>query len=74
MASSDFISKSEAARRLGINRVTLCRWIAAGRLPTDEQGRIPRAAFEHILNPAGEVRGGTAAPVDLLEPHREHAR
>jgi hypothetical protein len=41
-----YVSKVEAARRLGISRMGVYREIARGRLPVDLHGKIPREAFE----------------------------
>jgi hypothetical protein len=45
----NFISKAEAARRLGGSRVLIYDAIAAGKITVDERGRILRAPFEATL-------------------------
>jgi PAS domain S-box-containing protein/excisionase family DNA binding protein len=61
----------EAARLLGVNRVTLWRWIAAGRLPVYRAGprtvRIRRQDLERLLVRAGRSDNGASAEAD-----REH--
>ncbi|HTV29274.1 MAG TPA: helix-turn-helix domain-containing protein [Xanthobacteraceae bacterium] len=43
------VSKSEAARRIGVSRRTIYDMLADGRLPVDSDGRIPRKAFDRFL-------------------------
>src|SRR5919204_6841242 len=61
---------SEAARLLGVNRVTVWRWVAAGRLPVWRVGprtvRVRREDLQRLL-----VRAGRDAP-SLHEGDREH--
>lgn len=39
MISDHYVTKAEAARKLGVNRLTIWRWIKAGRLPAEKVGR-----------------------------------
>jgi hypothetical protein len=48
-ADQQFISKVEAARRLGCDRETIYAAIRRGDLIVDERGRILRAPFEAMI-------------------------
>ena len=39
MISDHYVRKAEAARRLGVDRLTIWHWIKAGKLPAEKVGR-----------------------------------
>ena len=45
MLTTEFISKSDAARLASISRASVHNWISAGRIVTDAKGRIPAREF-----------------------------
>jgi hypothetical protein len=45
MLTTEFISKSDAARMASVSRVSIRNWISAGRIVTDARGRIPAREF-----------------------------
>ena len=47
---SNYVPKTEAARRIGVRRQLVYDLIRDGRLPVDAAGRIPRPAFEAWLD------------------------
>ena len=61
--SRDFYSVSEVAGMLGVSRVSVWRWVSAGRLPVARLGhrtvRIRRDDVDRIVRP---FRGGRAQP------------
>jgi len=65
-----YLGVSEAARLLGVNRVTVWRWIAAGRIPVWRAGprtaRIKKADLDRLLVP------GRGDPLDGPAPRCEH--
>jgi hypothetical protein len=46
MLSSEFISKTSAAKFASVSRQAIYEWIAAGRVKVDAKGRILREPFE----------------------------
>lgn len=48
---ANYISKTTAARRLGVTRHTLYDHMAAGMFALDERGRIIRADFDKAFPP-----------------------
>ncbi len=48
-----FVTKQDAADRIGVSRRSIHYWIQDGRLPVDELGRIPRAEFEEMMADLG---------------------
>jgi len=80
LAEADIISTDDAAQLLGVSRVTICAWIAAGRcigLTQARRGfRVPRWQFEPAvwphIGPISMARGTTVgwALLEWLEaPH-----
>ncbi len=65
-----YLGVSEAARLLGVNRVTVWRWIAACRIPVWRAGprtaRIKKADLDRLLVP------GRGDPLDGPAPRCEH--
>ena len=39
MITDHYVTKSQAARLLGVNSLTIWRWIRAGKLPAEKVGR-----------------------------------
>jgi len=46
MLSSEFISKTDAAKFASVSRQAIHQWISAGRVQVDARGRILRGHFE----------------------------
>ncbi|HEY3111464.1 MAG TPA: helix-turn-helix domain-containing protein, partial [Chloroflexota bacterium] len=75
----EYYGVSEAAALLGVNRVTVWRWIAAGRLKVWRAGprtaRIRRADLEQLLgrDGSGRAQTGLAASVGAPEAPPEPA-
>jgi hypothetical protein len=58
MSNDLFLSKSEIARIAGVTRPMVYRWIDAGLLPLDEQGRVRKRDLERML--AGQDAQGVS--------------
>lgn len=74
LSGREYYSIAAAAELLGVNRVTVWRWIRAGRLPIARLGhrtvRIARADLERLLAArAGVKRRDGAVPSDGPEEH-----
>src|SRR5438105_305545 len=71
-AEDDLLTIAEAAKLLKVSRVTLHRWLKAGRLPAYHVGpkgvRIRRADLAAFVQPAQPARGATGegAAADYL--------
>ena len=50
MLTTEFISKSDAARLASISRASVHNWISAGRIVTDARGRIPVHASSYVMH------------------------
>jgi hypothetical protein len=49
MSSNDFLSKSAAAKSIGVTRRMVYHLIDAGLLPLDEHGRVRKRDLEQVL-------------------------
>lgn len=43
-----FVSQTEIAERLGISVRSVYEMLRGGKLPVDDQGKVPRSAFEAL--------------------------
>lgn len=79
------VTQAEAARRLGVNRSTVSRWVKSNPAFEVEKGKVDLDALRHhqthVLNPGNQTKGETApqttdfpAPAPDDQPKRAEPR
>ena len=57
MISDHYVTKAEAAKRVGVNRLTIWRWIEAGKLPAEKVGREVLIKLDDLSQMTKSPRG-----------------